>query len=192
MVMAIEGFDNRFRQWSESGSDRKYSSRFREYAKNAVLMWARFPFATVAIEQSFVPAMTLKTFVRIRRSDTRRRIRSTVIAVSHPIFRQNDCSCAGLPWFAWMTEDTSGQTPRGPPFLDRGPSVHQHPVDSLREIVRVVFERICVWPQVRRTVPHAWQVEDDEVGGESRLDQAAIGEAEARCGHPCHFVDGTF
>src|SRR5437016_13698230 len=78
--MAIEGFASRFRQWSEPGSDRKYSSRFGEYAKNAVLMWSRFPFATVAIEQSFVSARTRSTIVRIRRSETRSRVRLTVMS----------------------------------------------------------------------------------------------------------------
>src|SRR5437667_10945137 len=78
--MAIEGFASRFRQWSEPGSDRKYSSRFGEYTKNAVLMWARFPFATVAIEQSFVSARTRSTIVRIRRSEMRSRVRLTVMS----------------------------------------------------------------------------------------------------------------
>src|SRR5438093_13463610 len=72
--MAIEGFASRFRQWSEPGSDRKYSSRFGEYAKNAVLMWARVPFATVAIEQSFVAARRRRTIVRICRSERRSRV----------------------------------------------------------------------------------------------------------------------
>src|SRR5436190_21223813 len=78
--MAIEGFASRFRQWSEPGSDRKNSSRFGEYAKNAVLMWARFPFATAAIEQSFVSARTRSTIVRIRRSDMRSRVRLHVMS----------------------------------------------------------------------------------------------------------------
>src|SRR5207247_8676845 len=67
-------------QWSEPGSDRKYSSRFGEYAKNAVLMWARFPFATVAIEQRFDSARTRSTIGRIRRPEMRSRVRLTVMS----------------------------------------------------------------------------------------------------------------
>src|SRR5437773_8129869 len=78
--MGIEGFASRFWQWSEPGSERRYSSRFGEYAKNAVLMWARCPFATVAIEQSFVSARTRSTIVRIRRSEMRSRVRLTVMS----------------------------------------------------------------------------------------------------------------
>jgi hypothetical protein len=38
IVIAIAGFPARFRQWKDSGSDRKNSSRRGEYAKKAVLM----------------------------------------------------------------------------------------------------------------------------------------------------------
>src|SRR5205807_7362788 len=104
--MAIEGFASRFRQWSEPGSDRKYSSRFGEYAKNAVLMWVRFPRATVAIEQSFVSARTRSTIVRIRRSEMRSRVRLTVVCFTRPIYRSGSDSINGL--------DVLGSGCRGP------------------------------------------------------------------------------
>ena len=79
MVIAIEGLATRFRQWSDSGSDRKYNSKFGEYAKNAVLMCARFSLATVAIEQSLLPARTRATLARILRSEMRVPVRRTTI-----------------------------------------------------------------------------------------------------------------
>src|SRR5207237_9899371 len=78
--MSTEGLASRSRQWNKPRADSKYSSMFGEYAKNAVLMWARFPFATVAIEQSFDSARTRSTIVRIRRSEMRSRVRLTVMS----------------------------------------------------------------------------------------------------------------
>jgi len=78
-----------------------------------------------------------------------------------------------------MPQDTSGQTLRGSPILHGELSVHEDPVDSFWEIMRIVLERICVRPQVRCAVPHPWQVEDHQVRGESGSDQAAIAEPQA-------------
>jgi len=91
-----------------------------------------------------------------------------------------------------MPQDTSGQTLRGSPILHGELSVHEDPVDSFWEIMRIVLERIGVRPQVRCAVPHPWQIEDDEVRGESGSDQATIAEPQAGRGHPCQLVDGVF
>ena len=91
-----------------------------------------------------------------------------------------------------MSQDTSAKSAAGFGVFDRDLPVHEDPIDAFRIFVRIVLERVRVGPQVRRTVSHAWQVENDEVRGGSRSDQAAIAEAQACRRHPRHFVNGVF
>src|SRR5216110_3378136 len=55
----------------------------------------------------------------------------------------------------------------------RGP-IYENPVDPLRVLVRIIFERIRMGPPVRGAILHPRQVEDDEVGGESLSYEPAV------------------
>ncbi len=76
-----------------------------------------------------------------------------------------------------MSQDASAKSAAGFGVFDRDLPVHDDPIDAFRIFVRIVLERVRVGPQVRGTVSQPWQVENDEVRGESRSDQAAVREA---------------
>src|SRR5439155_9695021 len=62
--------------------------------------------------------------------------------------------------------------------LHRRRAIHEDPIDSLRVVVRIIFERIRMGPSVRGAILHPRQVEDDEVGGASLSDEPAVLEAQ--------------
>src|SRR3989337_4247385 len=88
-----------------------------------------------------------------------------------------------------MPEDAACEGAGGSAVLPGDGSVHEDPVDALRVIVRVVLERERMGPEVRRTVPHSGEIEDDEVRRGPGPAEAAVREAETRCRHAGHLED---
>jgi hypothetical protein len=87
-----------------------------------------------------------------------------------------DCPSRGRP-----PKDAAAALARRPPVPKRGDAVHPDVADSGGEAVRL---------EGRPSLGERLRVEDDDVGGEARAEEAAVAEPESLGGLPGEAVDG--